>query len=116
MVKKNIICVLVSAFIMLFLPWCAVTFIKGDGGMAVCFLLFFTINPIASIVIGIVSGRNIRTSWFLPVLPAVLFLFGTWIFFDIREPAFILYAVVYLLLGYTAMLVSAFVVNRKINV
>lgn len=116
MVKKNIICVLVSAFIMLFLPWCAVAFIKGDGGMAVCFLLFFTINPIASIVIGIVSGRNIRTSWFLHVLPAVLFLFGTWIFFDIREPAFIPYAVVYLLLGYTAMLVSAFVVNRKINV
>lgn len=44
MVKKNGICVFVSAVIMLFLPWCAVTFIKGDGAMAACFLLFYAIN------------------------------------------------------------------------
>lgn len=39
--KKNIILWLaVSAVVMLALPWLAVTFVNGDAGMAVCFLLF----------------------------------------------------------------------------
>lgn len=105
MIIKNSICVLLSALVMLLFPWCAVTFIKGDGGMAGCFLLFFAINPIVSVAVGIFSGRNIRVAWFQPMLLAILFLFGTWIFFDMGEPAFILYAAVYLLLGYAAMLI-----------
>ena len=112
MVKKNGICILVSTLIMMFFPWCAVTFIKGDGGMAACFLLFFAINPIASVSVGIFSGRNIHASWFQPILLAVLFLIGTWIFFDMGEQAFILYAVVYLLLGFVAMLISVFIVRK----
>ena len=113
MAKENVISILVSALIMLLFPWCAVTFIKGDGGMAVCFLMFFAINPAASVVIGMISGRNIRASWFLPILSAVLFLLGTWIFFDMGELAFILYAAVYLLLGCVAMLISAFLVRKS---
>ena len=43
--KKNIILWLaVSAVVMLALPWLAVTLVKGDAGMAVCFLLFFALN------------------------------------------------------------------------
>lgn len=113
MVRKNGICILVSALIMLFFPWCAMTFIKGDGGMAACFMLFFVINPIASVNVGIFSGKNIRASWFQPILLAILFLIGTWIFFDMGEQVFILYAVVYLLLGCIAMLIGAFIVNRR---
>lgn len=113
MAKNNGICILVSTLIMLFLPWCAVTFIKGDGGMAACFMLFFVINPMASVSVGIFSGRNIRVSWFQPILLAVLFLIGTWIFFDVGEQAFIFYAVVYLLLGCVAMLISIFIVRRR---
>ena len=35
--KKIIPWMLATAVIMLVFPWLAVTFIKGDGGMAVCF-------------------------------------------------------------------------------
>jgi hypothetical protein len=35
----------------------------------------------------------------------VLFLIGTWIFFDMEETAFILYAAVYLALGIAAMFI-----------
>ena len=41
-----------SAFIMLFLPWLAVTFVKADGGMVVCFVLFYGVDPIYSIMLG----------------------------------------------------------------
>lgn len=105
--KKNIIVwVAVSAVVMLVFPWIAATFVKGDAGMAVCFLLFFAVNPLYSVLIGAFAGKGIRHLWSLPVISAVLFLIGTWIFFDMGEPAFILYAAVYLVLGIAAMLIS----------
>ena len=39
MIKNMILWFAVSAVLMLALPWFAVTFVKGDAGMAVCFLL-----------------------------------------------------------------------------
>lgn len=113
MVKKNSICIFVSAVMMLFLPWCSVTFIKGDNAMAVCFLLFYAINPVTAVAIGICSGCRIGTLWFQPILLAVFFLLGTWIFFDMGERAFLLYAAVYLLLGCTVMLSTSFLVRKR---
>ena len=104
--KKILWGLAVSAFIMFALPWLAVTFVKGDGGMAACFLLFFAVNPLYSVIIGVFTGKNIRHLWSLPIISAMLFLIGTWIFFDMGETAFILYAAVYLILGIAAMLIS----------
>lgn len=41
MKKVYILWSIVSAMIMLMLPWLAVTFVKGDAGMAACLILFF---------------------------------------------------------------------------
>lgn len=108
--KQNIILWLAaSAVVMLVFPWLAVTFVNGDAGMAVCFLLFFAVNPIYSVIIGAFAGKDIRHLWSLPFISAVLFLIGTWIFFDMGEMAFILYTVVYLAIGIVAMLISMFI-------
>ena len=106
-VKKNIILwMAASAVVMLAFPWLAATFIKGDAGMAVCFLLFFAVNPLYSVLAGAFAGKDIRRLWSLPVISSALFLIGTWIFFDMGESAFILYAAVYLVLGIAAMLIK----------
>ena len=108
--KKNIILWLAaSALVMLAFPWLAVTFVRGDAGMAVCFLLFFAVNPLYSVLIGAFAGKDVKHLWSLPVISAVLFLTGAWIFFDMGETAFILYAAVYLVIGIMAMLISMFV-------
>lgn len=113
--KKNIIFWLaVTAAIMLALPWLAVTLVKGDAGMAVCFLLFFALNPIYSVAIGVFAGKDVKHLWSLPVISAVLFLIGTWIFFDMGEMAFVLYAVVYLVLGIVTMLISM-IIRKKVQ-
>lgn len=105
--KKNfILWLLISAVIMLMLPWLAVAFIKGDGGMAVVFLLFFAVNPIYSVLIGAFAGRDVVHLWSLPVISAILFVAGTWIFFDMGETAFVMYAGIYLVIGVSAMLIS----------
>ena len=50
--KNNfILWIIISLVIMLVLPWLAVFFVKGDAGMAVCFILFFAVNPIYSVII-----------------------------------------------------------------
>lgn len=113
--KKNfILWLLISAVIMLMLPWLAVTFIKADGGMAVVFLLFFAVNPIYSVLIGAFAGRDVVHLWSLPVISSILFVAGTWIFFDMGETAFIMYAGIYLVLGVLSLLVSMFI-HKKIN-
>ena len=50
-----------------------------NGGM---FSSVFAVNPLYSVLIGAFSGKDIRHLWSLPVISAVLFLIGTWIFFD----------------------------------
>ncbi len=108
--KKNIILWLAASMaVMLAFPWLAVTFVKGDAGMAVCFLLFFAVNPLYTVIIGAFAGKDVKHLWSLPVISAVLFLIGTWIFFDMWETAFILYAAVYLVIGIMAMLISMFI-------
>jgi len=105
----------ISAIIMFAFPWLAVTFIKGDASMAICFLLFFAINPMYSIFIGIFAGKSIKELWCLPIISAILFLLGTWTFFDIGETAFIMYALIYFIIGIVAMLVSVFISRKLIN-
>lgn len=103
---------IISMVIMLFLPWFAISFAKDDAGMAVCFILFFAVNPIYSVIMGVFAGKNIKRLWGMPVISAVLFLLGSWIFFSMGERAFVLYAGVYLILGIAAMTISM-IIHRK---
>lgn len=94
---------LLSAIIMILLPFLVVTFVKGDNGMAICFILFYATNPLFSIYLGYKADK-----WIYPVVNSLLFLVGTWIFFDIGEIAFVYYAMVYLILG----LITMFIKNK----
>lgn len=102
-----------SAAVMLLLPWAAVTFTQSDAGMAVTLLLFFAINPIYFIILGIFAGKHMKEMWSLPVIAAALFLLGTWIFFDSGEGAFVIYAEVYLVIGIVSMLFSSWLSAGK---
>ena len=76
------------------------------SGMALCMMLFFIVNPIYSAILGYRCGKDIKKMWNLPLVSAVAFLAGTWIFFNIHELWFIVYATVYLAIGWTAMAIS----------
>lgn len=97
---------------MFILPFMVAKLASECAGMAMCMILFLVINPIYSIILGIAAGRCIRALWNLPFISAVAFLAGTWLFFDIREPWFIVYAAVYLSLDTAAMLITYYI-KRK---
>lgn len=110
--KSFLYCSLASFILMTGCPFLAVTF-AGDNGMAVCFLLFYALNPVFSIILGIYSGIHVQKLWYLPFLNAILFLAGTWLFFEFAEPDFILYAVIYLLIALCTMVICYFLHNRS---
>ncbi|MBE6765238.1 MAG: hypothetical protein E7546_05095 [Ruminococcaceae bacterium] len=109
--RKLIYWTVSATIIMLGLPWLIVTF-AGSSGMAICFILFFAVNPLFSAVCGAFAGKNIKQLWALPIIAAGLFLTGVWLFFELGEPAFLLYCGCYLIIGISSMLASAFI-NKK---
>ena len=112
--KKLIGLIIATLILMIGCPWLAVTF-AGTAGMAVCFVLFFAINPLFSIVCGVFAGKNVKKLWGFPIFNAGMFLVGTWLFFEMGEPAFWLYCGVYLIIGVCAMLVTSALCRRKVN-
>ena len=111
-VRKMISWIIAAILLMICCPWLTVTF-AGSAGMAICLILFFTINPLFSAACGAFAGTNIRQLWGLPIITAGLFLAGVWLFFEMGETAFLLYCGCYLIIGIIAMLISAFVKKRR---
>ncbi len=108
MFKQNSICAFLSAAVMLELPWLAITFVPADSGMAALLLMFFIINPAAAAASGIFAGKNISSSWFQPLLLTGLFISGSLIFLDMKSQDFMFYGILYLVIGYIFMAVTAF--------
>lgn len=93
----------VTVTMMFALPFAVVRLASECSGMALCMILFFIVNPIYSAILGFRCGRDVRQMWTLPLISSISFLAGTWLFFDIREVWFIIYATTYLAIGWTAM-------------
>lgn len=110
---KKRICHLVFIAVMMFLlPWLTVTF-AGSAGMAICFILFFAVNPIFSVFIGCTSGKEMKSAWYVPFINAAAFLLSAWILFDMGETAFVWYALFYLILGYVVFGITAGVCRSR---
>ena len=110
--QKLITWTMLAMILMIGCPWVAVEF-AGSAGMAICFILFFAVNPLFSVVCGASAGKNIKQLWVLPIITAGLFLAGAWLFFEMGEIAFLVYCCCYLIISIIAMLISAFVNKRK---
>ena len=106
--RQLIIWLTVTVVVMFVLPFVVARLASECSGMALCMMLFFIINPIYSIILGFNCGKNIHRMWNLPLVSAIAFLAGIWLFFDIKEVWFLMYATVYLALGWIAMFVRKY--------
>ena len=103
--RQLIIWLSVTVTVMFVLPFAVARLASECSGMVLCMMLFFIINPIYSVILGFNCGKNIRRMWNLPLVSAIAFLAGTWLFFDIKEIWFLIYAAIYLALGWIAMFI-----------
>lgn len=110
--KKNFWALAAIAVVMIGFPWATVTFASHDAGMAICFLLFFGLNAMFSLYVGIFAGLSVKQRWFLPFVNSAVFLLGVWLVFDWGNPDFYGYAVAYLAVAMVAMLATIVVVRN----
>lgn len=113
MIRKLGFWTLLSAAVMLGLPWLVVSFVRSDAGMAAVLLLFFAVDPAYCAIAGGFAGKRISVLWAVPLIASLLFLTGTWLFFEMGERIFALYALLYFALGTAAMLVSRRIEKRR---
>lgn len=111
--KSFWICLGVMAAAMLLLPWVLFSFAGPTDLMGVAWLLFFAVDPLCAAAVGIFAGLRLRQRWSLPVWCALSYLVGAWLVFSMGEPAFLLYAGCYLLLGLLFMLPCAWLQKRN---
>ena len=112
--KKNLWALAAIIAVMFGLPWATVTFASHDAGMAICFVLFFGVNCMESLFVGIFSGLAVRRRWYLPLVNGAAFLLGVWTVFDWGNPDFYGFATAYLAIGLVAMAVTI-VVARNVR-
>lgn len=111
--KESVILLAITVAVMFALPFAMARLASECSEMALCMILFFIVNPIYSAILGFRCGRNIRQMWNLPLVSSIAFLAGTWLFFDIKEVWFIIYASVYLIIGCMAMGISKYLNKRN---
>ena len=112
-IKKAVLWIVLSAFIMIALPFLAVKLVNSFAGMGVSLLLFFAVNPLYSAISGYFAGKDVKTFWWISIVNVLLYIAGVWIFFDTGETAFFIYASVYLVLGLAAMIITALVKKSR---
>lgn len=105
----------VTVAVMCVLPFTVARLASECSGMALCMMLFYIVNPIYSVILGQRCGRDVRRMWYLPLISSVTFLAGTWLFFNIREVWFIVYATIYLAIGWVVMGISKYLNQRGID-
>ncbi len=113
MIKKNLICAGIAVLVLLLLPLCAVACVSSDAGMLVCLLLLYAVDPALSVCVGAFSGRHIRAAWFQPAVCAAAFFAGARLIFEMDMDVSVMYAGVFLALGYTAAGLSALFRKRN---
>lgn len=110
--KKHLAAVLVILLVMVGLPWAAVTFAPGDAGMAACFVLFFGVNFLCSLYVGVYAGLDVKQRWYLPAVNAAAFQLGAWLVFDWGNPDFYGYTAAYLAVAALTMVITIVVVRN----
>lgn len=103
----------VTVAVMFVFPLAVAKLASECFGMALCMILFIIVNTVYSAILGFRCGKDIRSMWNLPLVSSIAFLTGMWLFFDIKEVWFIIYASVYLIIGLTAMGISNYLNKRN---
>ena len=110
--KKLTIWLILTIILMIIVPLFAVIFAES-AGMMISIMLFFAVNPLFSAVGGLIAGGDVKNMWMVPLVTAMVFVIGAWLFFGMGETIFVIYGGVYLLIGLVAMVLRNSNKNNK---
>lgn len=112
MKARTIISVILSLIAMVLVPALTITTLLGGDALGIMLILTFTLNPIVSVVIGILSGWDGKVQWYLPLANAVIFLIASILIMEF-DISLLIEAVIYFALGILAAYITNTVKNKK---
>lgn len=112
MKKRTIASLILSLLVMVLVPILTVQTVLSPDALGLMFIYTMVLNPIVSVVIGILSVSDGKVQWHLPVVNAVIYLIAAIAVmgFDV---SLLLGAAVYLVLGVAAAYIAKAVSARK---
>ena len=110
---KKLLPALLLSLLVLFVPPLLAVLFAGMSGMAICFILFFAVNPIYFALLGVFALRAFQSRWYLPLLSAAVYILSMSILFTPRETAWLLYAAIYLFVSASVGAIYALVKKFK---
>ena len=112
MKTRTIISTILSLFTMVLLPVLTVTAVLGADAIGLMFLYTMALNPLVSIVIGILSGWDEKIQWYLPLANAIVYLIASIVIMGFSV-SWLLGAIVYFGLGALSAFVTSKIKKRK---
>lgn len=112
--RKLRIIISIMILTLLIIPLISLKFIQPYEFMGVIVLLFFIINPIVSMIISSMVGKDINKLWWIPIVFSIGFLFCYWIILKEIILDLTIYALIYLILGILCMFIS-WIIAKKIK-
>lgn len=111
--KKFTIIVISMIIILAITPLIFIKLAQPHEFMGIMILLFFVVNPIASIFLNSMVGRDIKKLWWTPMMFCIIFLLSYW--FVLKEIILdlMVYAMIYLIIGIIVMLISFFISRKR---
>ncbi len=111
--KNKLSITIVSMLVVLFLlPFIFVNLAESQNGMGLMMLFFFVVNPITTICINSMIGKDIKKLWGIPILFSIVFLLSYWLILKEIVLDLIVYAFIYLIIGMIFMVISQFVIKK----
>lgn len=103
MKKKLIIWIACATLILIVLPG-VMKVLPRDFSFIMSVLLFYTINPVFSLVSGIFAGCDTKSCWWVCLAVGAIFILGSWVFIAPINTDFIVYSIFYILVASVAMI------------
>lgn len=87
-----------TLFLMLLLPLAVINW-PNELALELVLILYYGVNPLFVVIVGVCAGLRPRERWYLPVIPAALYPFLSALLFRALELSYFQAAAVYLVLG-----------------
>ena len=113
MTKRPLFWLVLTAAVMLLLPWAAAAFVPPDEGMFTTRMILLAVGAGYSFAAGYYAGKRIHRLWWVPAECAGMLLLGTWIFFEMGDLQFLTYSGISFAAGMEAMLVSRLITGKE---
>ena len=105
MKTRTIVSVILSLLVMAVVPVLTATTVSGADALGLMYIFTMVLNPIVSVVTGILSGWDGKILWYLPLVNAAVYLIASAAVMGF-DASLLIGAVVYFVLGIAAAYVT----------